>query len=471
MRELEEKRCPWQPRTLEASRATPGLSSRPRVQAKLKLGVATARIQGLRGGGAPLSAGERAYFEPRFGRSFDAVRIHTGPEATSTSQAIQAKAFAYGSDIAFGQGQFAPGTVEGRRLLAHELTHVVQQGAAPRVDGAGGSSVQRKTTPMVQGDWIINSHSRRATAGGPTDGQLVEDAFRDICPMTTRTNDRITMVSGPPPPNRMEGCGCLQDIEADLASSSPVLNGTPHIGLTVDGWSSTSPTASPPIVNARHPQGSFEWGYWTGGQKRELKPFFRTVAHEICGHVVTLVRTGGAHAGGRRSPTGHNEAIKGENRVAGEHGVPASRQRGLDLDPATGNPLSGHRGESFLQADVAGFAHGNSGTVSTNVALVVTGAVNTIATVQTNNGVSLMVQVEGFALSNEGRSVAHQRAAAVHAVLDTAIRAKSGLTVPAAGRFQPDLDTVLSGHSAPGTSNGGRRVQVYLFHKLHSVGP
>lgn len=79
-------------------------------------------------GGTPLPASERAFFEPRFGRSFDDVRIHDGARADAASRSISARAFTLGGDIAFSKGEYRPGTVEGRHLLAHELTHTVQQG-------------------------------------------------------------------------------------------------------------------------------------------------------------------------------------------------------------------------------------------------------------------------------------------------------------------------------------------------------
>jgi hypothetical protein len=76
---------------------------------------------------APKPAGERAFFEPRFGYDFGSVRVHTGARAAETAQAVQARAFTVGRDVVFGTGQYAPGTSAGRRLLGHELTHVVQQ--------------------------------------------------------------------------------------------------------------------------------------------------------------------------------------------------------------------------------------------------------------------------------------------------------------------------------------------------------
>jgi hypothetical protein len=78
-------------------------------------------------GGEPLSDGMRAYFEPRMGYDFADVRVHTGTQANEVSRSINAKAFTHGRDIAFADGHFQPEAENGRHLLAHELTHVVQQ--------------------------------------------------------------------------------------------------------------------------------------------------------------------------------------------------------------------------------------------------------------------------------------------------------------------------------------------------------
>jgi hypothetical protein len=79
-------------------------------------------------GGAPLSAGVRGYFEPRFGRDLSGVRFHTGGAAAQAARGINARAYTLGRDIAFASGEYAPATRAGRRLIAHELAHVVQQG-------------------------------------------------------------------------------------------------------------------------------------------------------------------------------------------------------------------------------------------------------------------------------------------------------------------------------------------------------
>ncbi|MDD4652199.1 MAG: DUF4157 domain-containing protein [Methanothrix sp.] len=76
--------------------------------------------------GQPLDIDTRAFMEPRFGRDFGQVRVHTGAEAAMSAKAVKALAFTIGSDIFFGQEQYAPGTLSGRSLLAHELAHVIQ---------------------------------------------------------------------------------------------------------------------------------------------------------------------------------------------------------------------------------------------------------------------------------------------------------------------------------------------------------
>ncbi len=84
-------------------------------------------VSGL-GSGRPLDASTRSFFEPRFGTDFSHVRVHTDSRAAESARAVNALAFTVGRDMVFGAGQYAPQTSEGRHLLAHELTHTVQQG-------------------------------------------------------------------------------------------------------------------------------------------------------------------------------------------------------------------------------------------------------------------------------------------------------------------------------------------------------
>jgi uncharacterized protein DUF4157 len=84
-------------------------------------------IQSLKGGGQPLSKRERGFFEPRIGADFSNVRVHSDSRAAGLTRSINARAFTHGHNVVFGAGEYSPNTAPGRKLLAHELTHVVQQ--------------------------------------------------------------------------------------------------------------------------------------------------------------------------------------------------------------------------------------------------------------------------------------------------------------------------------------------------------
>jgi len=117
------------------------------VQAKEMQGAApevtrqtASRIRSLRGGGRALPVSVREFFESRIGHDFSNVRVHTDPDSTRD---LQARAYTVGRNIVFGAGEYAPHSYEGKKLLAHELTHVIQQGAAePR-------RVQKKPLPAT----------------------------------------------------------------------------------------------------------------------------------------------------------------------------------------------------------------------------------------------------------------------------------------------------------------------------------
>ena len=92
----------------------------------------SSRLNASKGGGQPLPADTRTSMESAMGADFSNVRVHTGSEAVQMSQGINAQAFTHGSDVYFNEGKFNPSNTEGTRLLAHELTHTVQQGGVQR---------------------------------------------------------------------------------------------------------------------------------------------------------------------------------------------------------------------------------------------------------------------------------------------------------------------------------------------------
>jgi len=110
------------------------------VQAKEQLGhtpqvplQGSASIQSLKGAGQPLSGITRSFFESRFDQDFSQVRIHNDAKAASTTKVVNARAFTLGQDIVFGTGEYSSDTSSRRRLLAHELTHVIQQACASEI--------------------------------------------------------------------------------------------------------------------------------------------------------------------------------------------------------------------------------------------------------------------------------------------------------------------------------------------------
>ncbi len=156
--------------------------------------------QALRRPGQPLTQSMRSFMEPRFQQRFDHVRTHTDDEAATAAAAINARAFTRGYDIAFGNRQYSEGT-EGRRLMAHELTHVLQQSAAadPGKASSGGKTLQRQflagppeqvtttdAAPPTHGtcrafNWVVNWQTTRRN------GFIVQECIN---------TDRITDCNG-----------------------------------------------------------------------------------------------------------------------------------------------------------------------------------------------------------------------------------------------------------------------------------
>jgi hypothetical protein len=96
----------------------------------------------LRSPGLPIDTSTRAFMEPRFRQDFSHVRLHTDAKAAASARAVNALAYTVGQDVVFNTGQYAPATVSGNQLLAHELTHVTQQPNTGRFQKRAGISIQ-----------------------------------------------------------------------------------------------------------------------------------------------------------------------------------------------------------------------------------------------------------------------------------------------------------------------------------------
>lgn len=129
-------------------------------------------IQSLKGGGQSLSENDRTFFEPRFGQDFSQVRLHTDTRAAETAREVNARAFTIGSDVVFGVGQYSPETREGLRLMAHELTHVVQKGRAETTKLGNNQISRQQAQPPQVVQIVINrqNETNQATMGDLTVG-------------------------------------------------------------------------------------------------------------------------------------------------------------------------------------------------------------------------------------------------------------------------------------------------------------
>src|SRR5262249_22069295 len=128
--------------------------------------------------------------EARFGHSFSQVRVHTGDRATASARSVDAAAYTVGRDVVFGAGRYAPGTAEGKSLLAHELAHVVQQqgsgdtppGSLPVAPESGelesqAESAAGEVTPGTAGPAV----QRKVVVNPPAAASQIESHLNTFC--------------------------------------------------------------------------------------------------------------------------------------------------------------------------------------------------------------------------------------------------------------------------------------------------
>lgn len=132
----------------------------------------------LRSPGQPLDPATRAFMEPRFGYDFSQVRLHTDNRAAESARAVNALAYTAGHQVVFCAGQYAPQSAKGRKLLAHELTHVIQQSGKGLPDGLPGQKantrqIQRQTAP--EDDLLFLEENEEEAAEEETDSTEVHD--------------------------------------------------------------------------------------------------------------------------------------------------------------------------------------------------------------------------------------------------------------------------------------------------------
>lgn len=267
------------------------------------------------------------------------VRVHTDELAAESARAVNAQAYTVGNNIVFGSGQFAPQTRKGSRLIAHELTHVIQQRQ---------NMVHRKLSIDKPKDMIDNPSGKGLVQ---TNAQTIEGYLQTLCSDgMVSVNKGSGVVSlgaafcpkpmspgefGPPSPAAVDkskeptGCNCL----CDMAASGK------DYKIVVDDkdW----PHTSGQVVTAPSPNSTKLWGTATvSGKMMNIDPWL-VLGHELCGHA-WLAEKGLPDVNATRGEGGHQETVQRENELRKEHGI---EERGSFKDP--------YCGESFWQ-DKAG---------------------------------------------------------------------------------------------------------------------
>jgi hypothetical protein len=196
-----------------------------------------ASVRSLDSGGEPLGAALRSFFEPRFGHSFEQVRVHTDAAAAASSQDLDALAYTRGRHIVFAPGRFEPHTERGQRLLAHELTHVVQQG------WAGHERIQRAYLAPTPDDIVIREVPLPAVAITAQEDETPE----------------IQRAPGPDTPDATQA----------PALASPTITFSPS-GTVVRGDTITATVAFSPSAGEKLTV--TDWRYTTGGGDTVTRP-------------------------------------------------------------------------------------------------------------------------------------------------------------------------------------------------------
>ena len=245
----------------------------------------------LASSGRPLEPALRQDMEQRFGHDFSRVRVHSGGAAEQSARDVNAHAYTVGHDIVFGAGRFAPGTHEGRRLIAHELTHVVQQSGSDGIR-VGQSNEKRGLSP----DYYAVANGGAAQVAGTSGVRIARQGGPQIPPVLSFLT--ATEVE------KLKGFG-----DADFQSSLNTLEG--HLRKT-KGF--TGPGDTQKFIDIRQAAGEL-----------------RTFRDYINDPGVVAVKVVPSATGGR-SPDmyvryGNNDSAEGRNLEChtGLPGIPAGR--------------------------------------------------------------------------------------------------------------------------------------------------
>src|SRR5713226_3735553 len=150
----------------------------------------------LRSPGQPLDADTRSFMESRFSHDFSGVRVHSDTQSASSAKAIDALAYTVGNNIVFGKGQYAPETNRGKKILAHELIHVLQQGAPQQGVRASSLNIGMNDENNLEeeahrGSILVGKSSKTLTINGQIGQHIQRIKPTGLDPSTPRSDPDI----------------------------------------------------------------------------------------------------------------------------------------------------------------------------------------------------------------------------------------------------------------------------------------
>jgi outer membrane protein OmpA-like peptidoglycan-associated protein len=280
----------------------------------------------------PLPNSRNVDAKSRFDSDFSQVQVHTDAKAAEAAHVLNAEAFTLGQHIVFGAGRYDPNRHQSRHLLAHELTHVIQQKAttAPQLQrrllvNSNHPSLAPRTDPAATLTSVQRFAMMDSLIQGLCDQFEVDHTSGEVQPKSLTSPNPAALAAGSKP----TGCCCLNvltqaptvwTIEVSQVVGPQTLPSTHQVVL--------SPTNTP-----------VEFGSFTAGGTLAFQGNVPAAGHELCGHAA-LEEIGGHPPDQDRTTTDvHDPTVRLENLISSEQGVPASDLRGL-----AGS--SSHRGES-----------------------------------------------------------------------------------------------------------------------------
>lgn len=277
-----------------------------------------------------LNAGVKQFFEPKIGFSLGNVKIHTSKEAAQSAEMLNAEAYTYGNNIFFNEGKYQPHSQEGKKLLAHELTHVAQQRSKP-------AQIQRKMKLPFHDEPAFNSADPFTSQS-----EIIQDYFDKLCPdaQVTIAADTVDVPDDfclRPEPDALEpnplskaelsktpvSCGCLCDLDESSKEVSIKVDDD-IAGLTEFTHESDEQELDAPrgaTVTVPSPSGKKTEQTMKSGKKETFEPFI-VFGHELCGHAWLAVKGElQKDENAERGRGGHQETVRRENLMRLEHGL------------------------------------------------------------------------------------------------------------------------------------------------------